>query len=727
MTDKISSPGTVARSPDRNVLSEPEGKARLAAAGLVVPRGAIFSVSDAETLADLGLNFPVAVKAVSRSLAHKSESGGVVLNVTSMGDVRAACRTIQSKFGGTDLDGFLVEEMAPPGHELIVGGLRYQQFGPVIMVGLGGVFTEVFGDTSFRICPITRGDASEMLDDLQAAPVLAGARGGITACREAIIDALLRLGGETGLLLGHEPTIDELDINPLIVSASGAVVADTHIVTTSEAVSSPRHGRGAKTSDALMEEFKPLFNPATVAVAGASAKARNRANVFIDQLLSYGYERENLYAIHPTAKSIDGVPAYSSISELPGIVDYAYIAVPAARVAALLDDASGRVKFAHVISSGFAEVGETALQDELVRAAERADVRVLGPNCNGGHSPRGKLTFCYDCAPEAGSVGILLQSGGLGVDTIRRGNHRGLRFSGVMTVGNCADIGVEDLLEFYLSDTDTRVIGMYLESVRDGRFFFECLRQRTPAKPVVILRGGASARGAEAASSHTGALASSGNIWQALAKQAGVVLTVTLDEFINALLVLQCCRPRHDQPTQRATLVGNGGGTSVLGVDAFAHRGIDILPFDGRTVDQLESLNLGAGASYTNPVDLPQPILVGRQGRDCECVLRTILGQEEPQALVLHVNLSVVLRHSVGSGDPINDLLDAVERIQTQFPGKAHIVLVLRSDGNVDFEQAKTGYRARALELGIPTYDEISDAAHAISVISEHEAYLSRR
>lgn len=351
---------------------------------------------------------------------------------------------------------------------------------------------------------------------------------------------------------------------------------------------------------------------------------------------------------------------------------------------------------------------------------------MLGPNCNGGHAPRGKLTFCYDALPDEGSVGIILQSGGLGIDTIRRGNSRGLRFSGVMTVGNCADIGVADLLEFHLVDPATRVIGMYLEGAPEGRRMFDLLRRRAPAKPVVILKGGRSARGRDAAVSHTGTLAGDDRIWDALSKQTGAVIATSLDDFIDKLLVLQCITPRAENPTSRAMLLGNGGGTSVLGVDAFARYGIDIAPFAPETIEKLTALGLDAGSAYTNPVDLPQPVLVGREGRDAEDVLRIILDREDPQVVILHVNLAVVMSLARGDEDPLRDLLDMAARVKSDHPDTAHFLLALRSDGTLALEDAKIRYRAHALAGGIPTYDEIPATANAVAAIAQHERYLAR-
>lgn len=701
----------------------------MSALGIGVPPGNTAADPDAVAEACSALTFPVALKGMAPALVHKSDAGAVRLNLGSSDDAVAAAREMQRAIGsqGIALDGFLVEEMAPAGHEVIVGGFDDPQFGPVVMVGLGGVFVEVFADVAFRLCPIDRADAMEMLRDLTAAPILEGARGGIVASKDALLDVLLRVGGTDGLMMRYGNHIQELDINPLILSSDGAVAADAHVFLKSGSNDPPQTTPPDDDAETVRARFAPLFEPKLMAVIGASTNRPNRANIVIDQLLTYGFDREKLIAIHPTAAELDGLKAYPSFSDTPAPVDYAYVAIPGAGVPDLLRQAKGRLKFAHVTSSGFTESGNDALQQDLIAAARESGVRVLGPNCNGGHSPRGGLTFCYDALTDKGSVGVILQSGGLGVDTIRRGNHRGLRFSGVMTVGNCADIGPEDLLNFYLADPDTRVIGMYLEGAKDGRRMFDLLRSRTPIKPVVILKGGRSDLGQSAAVSHTGALAGDDRVWEALSRQTGTILAETFDEFIDKLLALQCLTPRPDRPTTEAVLFGNGGGTSVLGVDTFARAGITVAPFRQSTVEMLDALALDPGATYTNPVDAPRPVLISNEGRDAETVLRTIFERESPQAVVMHINMSVIVSQADDGDDLMVNFLDAGERVRRDHPEKAHFLLVLRSDGNPRYEEAKVRYRALALERGIPTYDELPAASNGVAAIGQHERYMARR
>ena len=301
------------------------------------------------------------------------------------------------------------------------------------------------------------------------------------------------------------------------------------------------------TSKCIDDRYAPLFMPKTVAVVGASTKGTALPNVFIRRIREFGFTGD-IYPIHPSAKEIDGLAAYPSLAATPQPIDYAYIAVSAAQVPAMLEAAAGRVRFAQVISSGFGEVDEGKdLQQRLLDSARAGGMRLLGPNCLGIYTPRGKITFTEIGPTEVGSVGVVSQSGGLGTDIIRRGLGRGVKFSGLVTVGNCADLGPSDMLEFYLADALTKVIGFYIETAKDGRRLFDQLRAAKAVKPVVMLKGGRTRQGLAAAASHTGSLAGDERAWIALSRQTGCVLVDTLDDFIDTLLIFQTLTP---QPRQ---------------------------------------------------------------------------------------------------------------------------------------------------------------------------------
>ena len=232
---------TQARQQGRSALDEAAGKALLAQHGIAVPKTAVAKDANEVDAALATMKLPVVVKVVSADILHKSDAGGVTLNLSSADAVRDAIRAMSElpKIRSARVEGWLIEEMAPAGQEIVVGGFRDAQFGPLVMAGLGGIFVEVLADVSFRICPIDRIDAEEMLDELKGAAVLKGARGRKPASREAIVDVLLKIGGENGLLMRHGGDIQEADINPLIVSETGAVAVDARFILTSG--SAPLH------------------------------------------------------------------------------------------------------------------------------------------------------------------------------------------------------------------------------------------------------------------------------------------------------------------------------------------------------------------------------------------------------------------------------------------------------------------------------------------------------
>ncbi len=221
-----------ARKQGRGALDEQAGKALLAGYGVAVPKTVVVTGADGVDAALKQIKPPVVVKIMSPDILHKSDAGGVKVNLMSAAEVKAAIDAMAAspKIKDARIDGYLIEEMAPAGQEIVVGGLRDPQFGPLVMVGLGGIFVEVLADVSFRICPITRLDAQEMLDELKGAAILRGARGGRPASRDAIVDVLLKVGGENGLLVQHAADIREADINPLIVSETTAVAVDARFI-----------------------------------------------------------------------------------------------------------------------------------------------------------------------------------------------------------------------------------------------------------------------------------------------------------------------------------------------------------------------------------------------------------------------------------------------------------------------------------------------------------------
>ena len=701
----------MARYGDRSTMSEPEAKAVLAENGVPVPRGVV--VHDDRELERMTarLEFPLARKVGSRTVLHKSDVGGVRLGLPDLRAVREAMKTTQSVPGR---EGWLIEEMAPPGLELMVGAVRHPRFGPMLMVGLGGVLVELLNDVSVRICPVTRSDVESMLAELRTSALLDGVRGRPAIDRPELVRLLLNLGGEGGLLM-RRPDLVELDVNPLIVRPDGLCAVDAVLITAPPA---------KERTPAPLVQLQRLLEPRAIAVVGASTGGTAQANQYVRNLTAYGYEGR-IYPIHPSAEVLDGLPTFPSFAALPEPVDYAYVAIAAERCPALLAHAQGKVAVAQVMSGGFGE-GETdpAHEAALVQAAAQGGVRIAGPNCMGTHSPKGKVTYMSGVDPRSGHVSVVAQSGGLSTDILRRGAQRGIRFRGLVTVGNAADLGPAELVDAFLDDDETHVLGFYIEDARRGRRLFESLRARVGEKPVVLLVGGRTEAGMAAAQSHTGALAGDSRAWQALATQTGCVLTDSLDEFLHVLLAAQMLERRFGRVTRDVVLFGNGGGTSVLATDTFARAGLVVAPLPAPAKAALDALGLPVGASVANPIDVPANVLAREDGRIARRVASKVFESTAPDAFVVHMNVPVLLGYS--HADILGNLMSAILGHCGADGASPHAVLVLRADGEPEIEVVKREMRARALDAGIPVYDELGDAAQALRGLSQLEAAGAR-
>lgn len=710
-----------ARAAGRAALDEAAGKAVLARFGVATPQSAVVPDAAAGRMAAAGMRGAFVVKVVSPDILHKSDVGGVALGLEDGDAVAGAIETMAARpaIAAARLDGWLVEEMAPQGREMVIGGLRDPEFGPMLMVGLGGIFVEVLKDVAFRLCPIDAADARAMLDELKGAALLKGARGTDPVDTEALIAAMLAVGGADGLLMGHGGDIAEIDLNPVIVGPQGAVAVDARVILTD---SRPAEAAPAPPEPAATT-FRPLFEPRTVAVLGASGKDVTIANTFIRRLRDFGYPG-TIYPIHPAVPEIEGLPAYPSLVETPEPVDYAYVAIAAPRIPDTLAAARGRCRIAQVISSGFGEIaGGRVLEAELVEKARSAGVRVIGPNCLGTYSPRGGLTFPVGAPKEVGRIGVVSQSGGLSTDIIKRGQWRGLRFSGLVTIGNSADVKPHELIEYYFDDPATVAVGLYAEDVREGRALFDLLRSHPAPKPVVVLKGGRTALGRMAAASHTGALAGDGRAWQALAAQAPVALVATVDAFIDALLALQHFTLRPAKPTASVVLFGNGGGASVTGTDSFADHGLTVAPFTGVALAQLEAMGLPPGTSVLNPIDTPVRTLQEKDGLIAGEILDIVLEHARPDAVAMHLNLAAFVGR--GTVDPVGNLFAMIEAALRKFPGIAHVGLALRTDGSAELDEVRRTYRAKAAAANLPIFDEIPAMAQAMAVVGQLERRLA--
>lgn len=377
-----------------------------------------------------------------------------------------------------------------------------------------------------------------------------------------------------------------------------------HVALSLEETEAHQARSAARAQEAASASMRLLFEPRVVAVVGASRRrGKIGAEVFSNMRRSF---RGRVVPVHPDATEIDGVPAFASVSAIPGDVDLAVIVVPAPRVLAVVDECLEKgVKGVVVISAGFSETGARGrdLETALVEKIRAAGVRLIGPNCMGiiNTDERVGLNATFSpIYPRAGRVAMMTQSGALGVAILDYVNQLNLGISTFVSAGNKADVSGNDLIQYWAEDPRTSVILLYLESFGNPRKFSEIARRVGRGKPIVVVKAGRSGAGQRAASSHTGALATSDAIADALFRQAGVIRTETFEELFDVGMLLA-----HQPPPRgpRVAILTNAGGPGILAADACEAHGLELPTLGDGTVAALRGF-LAENASVANPVDM---------------------------------------------------------------------------------------------------------------------------
>jgi acyl-CoA synthetase (NDP forming) len=688
-------------------VPEPVVKRWLAqTAGVAVPAAVSVDPEDVGTSAWSGLREPLVLKAFGPGLVHKSDVGAVALGLSTDGLASRLTRMADA-LAGQDVKpaGYLVEEQQQGGVELIVGVIRHPLAGRLVLLGHGGVLAELLDRPVMRPCPLSRRDAQEMVSELAAPQLLDGARGAPSVDRAAIAGLLLAIDAAAGAL-GSE--LAELECNPVLAGPSGVTALDARLILQPalEAVAAPGP-----------TDFAPLFAPASIAVAGASATKVTFGNRFLAAYRAAGWA-QGLYAIHPFAAEIDGVPAVASVREIPGGVDYLLAGIPAAACPALVREAAGAARFVHVVSGGFGETGDggATLEHELTKAARASGVRLVGPNCMGIYSPRGRQSFQAGAPGVAGGVSVLSQSGGLTGDILQAGHRAGLGFAQLASIGNAVDVSAAELLDWLVDDSDTQIIGLYLEGLAGGEQLVRALRRANGRKPVVLLVGGTSTQGARAVASHTGAMSTDSRIWDAIACAAGVTAVSSLEDLIGCLAHLQRWAFGAAGERERAVLViGPGGGASVLTADACDRARLRLASVTEEVQAELRGMGYGAGTSLANPLEIPLGPATSADG--FARVLQPLLARQDCSDIVLHVNVAAYY----GYGPPsLQSLADLIRKTGSVDVGNSRLALVLRNSEVARGQDADLVAQA-CRDVQLPAFRTPDAAARAIAAIQRFE------
>lgn len=642
------------------------------------------------------VGYPVVVKVSSARMLHKTESGAVVTGIRGPGDLRLAFAELRSLAGdaprGDGFEGVLVEKQVPAGVEVIAGLQNDPHFGPVLMVGIGGTMAELLDDVTFMALPVGRSEVRRMLSRLRGLPLLKGFRGFPPCDMRALEDAVLgiaRLGADVF------PYMESADFNPVIVSPGGAVVVDAKVVLAEE----PRHD-AMEAEDPRTRHLSSFFDPASVAVIGASASPGKIGNVIVDSLANHRF-RGRVYPINPNRGSILGIKCYPGIAALPEPPELAVMVVDLVEGPRIMRElAAAGTHTLLVVSGGGKELGGVRqdIEREMARLSRELDIRVIGPNCIGAFDGESRFDSFFHSnerlrRPPAGPMSFITQSGTWGCAFLEAAEITGV--AKMVSYGNRVDVDEGDLVAWMASDPSTRVIGSYIEGLERGRKFLAAAKKasREHGKPLVAFKTGRTRRSAAAAVSHTGAFGGSYGVYEGVLEQASVITTDSFHEMFAA------CQALALQPAAagaRVAMLSNGAGPMVNALDLFPNKGLELVRLTRSSVRAMRD-----HFSFFYLVENPVDVTGSASAEDYEFVIRTLL--EDPR-------VDLIMPFFVFQDTPLDESI--VERIERLNAVAEKPIVGCASGGQYTREMS-----AALEEAGVPVFPDVAQWVAASSAL----------
>jgi 3-hydroxypropionyl-CoA synthetase (ADP-forming) len=584
-----------------NQLTEDLVREIMAYYGIKFPPHALVTNIEECTEKASKLGFPLVAKIVSNQILHKTELQGVKTQLRCMDEVLEAYNDMHSRLSQHyPIKGVLLEHMASLGVELIIGLQNDVTFGPIIMLGLGGIHTEILKDVSFRVLPISRQDALEMLESLKGSSILKGYRGSDRVSLDMLSELIVKIGS-----LGMElaPFIESIDFNPVIVYPDDYCVVDAKVLL-------------RETFDGgIVSEAQPnsnfvdlFFNAKSIAVIGASPDAGKIGNSIL-KCLKRKYSGKVFPVNAEGYTEIMGLRAFRSLEHIEEKVDLAVVTVDLKLVPDLVKSCANRnIHNMIVLTGGGKELGgEGALvEEDIKKLANQFGVRIIGPNCIGLYNSKNHLDCLFrgdrsTSSPKRGQVAFMSQSGTIGA-AFMDSCSRSLGLSKMVSYGNRVDVDEADILWYLSEDPSTSVIGLYFEGLADGRKFLNTAKKiiAEKKKPIVVFKNNRSERAAKQSALHNGSLATSYGIIKGALDQAGIVTVDSFEELVGSLKALAW------QPLakgNRVAMVTNGGGAVVAALDKIETVGLQTAEI---TEETKKALREHYPPTYiaTNPCDL---------------------------------------------------------------------------------------------------------------------------
>jgi acetyl coenzyme A synthetase (ADP forming)-like protein len=479
--------------------------------------------------------------------------------------------------------------------------------------------------------------------------------------------------------------------------------------------------------DPTVKQMHTFFEPKGVAVIGASRRTMKAGHVIFKNFVinkQRGLFKAKLYPVNPGEKTIQGFPCYPSILDINDVVDLAVIVVPAKFVPDVMRQVAKRgVKAAVIITSGFSEVGNHALEDEVTAIAKKAGIRVLGPNCLGVFDSKTGVDMLFlpetktlttgdevvaTPRPMAGPIAIVTQSGAFGAAALDYLSGKQMGVSKFVSFGNKADVTASEMLEYLLHDPKTQVILFYAESIDNGREFMKVARKVTCKKPIVALKVGKSEAGARAAASHTGSIAGSDEIYSSAFKQVGVLRAGDLEEFFDMGKALAFQPPVGGK---NVGIITDAGGPGIMAVDECVAQGLNVKKFSDETIAKFEKLKqegkIPRFATNYNPVDLTGSVT----SEMFEEGIRILFEDPEIDGIIV-----LGLHHLPALQE---DFVDRVVALRNKY-NKSVVAC------DVGETEMALYIRSRFDRLGIPSYFSPEDAACGMAALVNYGMYLKK-
>jgi len=468
-------------------------------------------------------------------------------------------------------------------------------------------------------------------------------------------------------------------------------------------------------------QIDAIINARSIAIVGASNTPGKFGSLLPASQAAMAFTGAT-YLVNPRAKEIMGQPAYPDLASLPEVPDLVYITIPAHRAMPVLHacaDVGGRgaVKAVVIIASGFREAGEEGLrlEEEAAGLARRGGFRILGPNCFGIYNPRNHLTLLpgYDLSTVPGDIAFISQSGGFAAHIARLGKSLGLRFSAVVSYGNGGDLDEADLLRYFAADPQTAIISGYLEGTRDGLALRKALCAAAAAKPLVIWKVGKTESSRRAVASHTGSLAGSAEIWEALLRQSGAISASGIDEVADIIMALKLVG-RH--PGKRLLISGGGGGLGTYAADLASEEGLEVPLPATETLNHMQEALARAGAVPGNPLDIGAPLI---PLNEFEGAMRA--AARDPATDLFLFDLATNFAYGLAGEPGLHLAADTLIKIREESSKPLVMVLYSRDCDAADLTQERLvrELRDKFLAAGIPVYPSMPRALRALARINQ--------